>query len=423
MPAPARLDAPLETAAVLEVAPVLDHGVIDLAGLDALIGALAADDREVIGPVVRSGAVALGRIRSVADLPAGVGDEQEAGRYRLRRRDDGALFGWAVGAHSWRAQLFPARSLLWEAARTDGTGAGADFAVTGGPRARPPLRLRRRALLRPARHRHLGPGVPGRRPPRPDLRRAPPRRRGGGGALLGPGGHLLLHLHGHRAPGAGRLRPRPHRAPRRRPPRAAGGGRHRAGPRPARRAAAPPRHRGGPGRVGTGERGGGRAHRAPRPAARHRRHRHPAHHQPGPPPLGRRGRAVPGLHELHAGVPDVLLLHGGGHHRPDRRARAAVAALGLLLHARALVPAGRHRAHRPPRAVPAVADPQAGHLDRPARQLGVRGLRALRHLVPRGHRPDRGGGRHPSRAGRDPVRAATAVAVRRAGSVGEGGAP
>jgi sulfhydrogenase subunit beta (sulfur reductase) len=137
MPAPARLDAPLETAAVLEDAPVLDHGIIDLAGLDALIGALAADDREVIGPVVRSGAVALGRIRSVADLPAGVGDEQEAGHYRLRERDDGALFGWAVGAHSWRAQLFPARSLLWEATRTDGTGAGADFAVTGGPEPAP----------------------------------------------------------------------------------------------------------------------------------------------------------------------------------------------------------------------------------------------------------------------------------------------
>ena len=42
-------------------------------------------------------------------------------------------------------------------------------------------------------------------------------------------------------------------------------------------------------------------------------------------------------------------------------------------------------------ALPPVDDPQAGHLDRPVRHLGLRRLRALHHLVPGGDRHHRGG--------------------------------
>jgi len=48
----------------------------------------------------------------VADLPAGWTDEQDAGVYRLRRRDDGALFGYNVGPHSWKKYLFPPSARL-----------------------------------------------------------------------------------------------------------------------------------------------------------------------------------------------------------------------------------------------------------------------------------------------------------------------
>jgi sulfhydrogenase subunit beta (sulfur reductase) len=34
-------------------------------------------------------------------------DEQDGGKYRLRKRPDGALFGYAVGPHSWKKFLFP----------------------------------------------------------------------------------------------------------------------------------------------------------------------------------------------------------------------------------------------------------------------------------------------------------------------------
>ena len=80
--------------------------VIDLAGLQALIDALVADRRRVIGPTVHDGAVVYDEISGTGDLPAGRGDEQAPGRYRLRPRDDGALFGYAAGSDFWKKFLF-----------------------------------------------------------------------------------------------------------------------------------------------------------------------------------------------------------------------------------------------------------------------------------------------------------------------------
>ncbi len=93
--------------------------VLDVGGLDRLISALRARGFTVLGPTVRDGVVAHAEIRRVADLPAGVGDVQEPGGYRLRTREDGALFGFAAGPHSWKAQLFPSRRLLWRGRRVD----------------------------------------------------------------------------------------------------------------------------------------------------------------------------------------------------------------------------------------------------------------------------------------------------------------
>ncbi len=89
-------------------------------GLDRLIQALRRDGHEVIGPVRRDDAIVYDRIGSVGDLPAGWTDEHAPGRYRLRRRDDAALFGYVVGPHSWKNQLHPPRRRLWRARRHDG---------------------------------------------------------------------------------------------------------------------------------------------------------------------------------------------------------------------------------------------------------------------------------------------------------------
>ena len=94
--------------------------VIDVDGLDRLIGVLAARGWEVLGPTERDGAVVSGPVSGVADLPRGVGDEQRPSRYRLTRREDDALFGFASPATSWKPVLFPPRQLLWRGTRRDG---------------------------------------------------------------------------------------------------------------------------------------------------------------------------------------------------------------------------------------------------------------------------------------------------------------
>ena len=67
--------------------------VLDLDGLDALIGALRQDGRVVVGPVLRDDAITLAELGSAADLPSGWGVETGPGHYRVRRRQDTAVFG------------------------------------------------------------------------------------------------------------------------------------------------------------------------------------------------------------------------------------------------------------------------------------------------------------------------------------------
>ena len=91
---------------------------LDLRGLQGLVDLLEREGYTVLGPTVRAGAVVPGRVTSVDDLPRGVGDTQEPGSYRLRRRDDQALFGYAADAISWKSVLFPSRELIWAGSRT-----------------------------------------------------------------------------------------------------------------------------------------------------------------------------------------------------------------------------------------------------------------------------------------------------------------
>jgi sulfhydrogenase subunit beta (sulfur reductase) len=75
--------------------------------LDALVQALRKSGRRVIGPTVRDGAIVLDEIESAAALPAGLRDDQSAGRYRLVERADDRVFGYTVGPTSWKRFTFP----------------------------------------------------------------------------------------------------------------------------------------------------------------------------------------------------------------------------------------------------------------------------------------------------------------------------
>ena len=89
-----------------------------LAGLDELVAALGRAGYEVYGPKVRDGAIVLAPIAGVADLPQGVGDNQDAAFYRLRDRDDAKVFGYATAVQGLKPVLFPAHELLWKARKT-----------------------------------------------------------------------------------------------------------------------------------------------------------------------------------------------------------------------------------------------------------------------------------------------------------------
>jgi ferredoxin len=84
----------------------------------ALLRALRDDGYALVGPTVRDGAIVFDGIEGIGDLPAGVGDEQAPGRYRLRRRDDDALFGYAVGPGSPKRELLVPRVRLFRVRRS-----------------------------------------------------------------------------------------------------------------------------------------------------------------------------------------------------------------------------------------------------------------------------------------------------------------
>ena len=93
-----------------------------------LIEAIARRNYEVLGPTMRDGAIVYDRIEGVHDLPRGWTDEQGPGQYRLKPRQDGALFGYAVGPHSWKKYLHPSDIRLFEADRQQ-----THFRILNGP--------------------------------------------------------------------------------------------------------------------------------------------------------------------------------------------------------------------------------------------------------------------------------------------------
>ncbi|WKN22455.1 4Fe-4S dicluster domain-containing protein [Azotobacter vinelandii] len=97
----------------MDALPTATAAVLDRDGLQALIEALAARGFRVCGPVVRDAAIVYDEISGVADLPAGWTDRQAPGRYRLERRADQALFGFAAVPQAWKRFLHPPVETLW----------------------------------------------------------------------------------------------------------------------------------------------------------------------------------------------------------------------------------------------------------------------------------------------------------------------
>ena len=105
------------------IRPILQ--VFERDKFDDLFAALRRRGYRLVGPTVQDGAIVYDELGSTDDLPEGWTDEQEAGTYRLHRRDDAALFGYVVGPHSWKKYLHPPMEKLWQARRE-----GAELRVT-----------------------------------------------------------------------------------------------------------------------------------------------------------------------------------------------------------------------------------------------------------------------------------------------------
>jgi sulfhydrogenase subunit beta (sulfur reductase) len=93
---------------------------VDLRALQQLISLLKSRGYQVIGPVLRDGAILYDSIDQLEDLPAGWTEEQERGRYRVRQTHDRALFGYGLGPQSWKKFLNPPEVRLFQAHRENG---------------------------------------------------------------------------------------------------------------------------------------------------------------------------------------------------------------------------------------------------------------------------------------------------------------
>jgi ferredoxin len=88
----------------------------------ALIDGLQGAGYRVLGPRVQDAVVALGEIRRLDDLTAGLRESQAPGSYRLETGADRRWFGWTVGPQALKPLLFPPREVLWRAVRDEGGG-------------------------------------------------------------------------------------------------------------------------------------------------------------------------------------------------------------------------------------------------------------------------------------------------------------
>jgi sulfhydrogenase subunit beta (sulfur reductase) len=109
-----------------------DQVVIERENLQQLLDVLIRQGYQVVGPTVRDSAVVYDAVTSVADLPEGWADQQEAGTYRLQKSASKALFGYVSSPHSWKKFLYPPVLPFWQARRENG-----DFHITANDKEVP----------------------------------------------------------------------------------------------------------------------------------------------------------------------------------------------------------------------------------------------------------------------------------------------
>jgi sulfhydrogenase subunit beta (sulfur reductase) len=93
---------------------------IEKPDLQAVIDRLLELGYRVVGPRMADSAIVMGEIHSLDDLPIGVTDEQDPGKYRLGKNEEGTYFDYVVGPHSLKDFVFPPQSTLMTCRYEDG---------------------------------------------------------------------------------------------------------------------------------------------------------------------------------------------------------------------------------------------------------------------------------------------------------------
>jgi hypothetical protein len=68
--------------------------------LSILLHSLSGSGYVLIGPRLKDNAIVYDEIKGIDDLPSGWGDEQDAGKYRIKKRKDNALFAHTTAIQS-----------------------------------------------------------------------------------------------------------------------------------------------------------------------------------------------------------------------------------------------------------------------------------------------------------------------------------
>jgi len=101
--------------------PVGSFIQIEKSSLQSIIDELRGQGYRVMAPTVAEEAVVYGEVESLDQLPIGIVDEQDGGRYRLHESDGAAYFDYVVGPQSLKPYVFPAEQTVVEGIRADGT--------------------------------------------------------------------------------------------------------------------------------------------------------------------------------------------------------------------------------------------------------------------------------------------------------------
>lgn len=86
--------------------------------LNRLIDDLKTCGFAIIAPTLKDDAIIYDEIESVENLPIGWTAKQQAGKYKIEKRDDEALFGFNLAANSWKRFLHPPEHKLFSATKT-----------------------------------------------------------------------------------------------------------------------------------------------------------------------------------------------------------------------------------------------------------------------------------------------------------------